>query len=177
MPKPPISEKPALTERERLKMSQEQRDTAPKQSLKKVVKATPADLKSALEALHGKEVIHRDMKPRSIKVTPEGKVKVLDFGIAKAPERDYIRWDSVCAALAEDVLLDETPPGSPDDVDRLRKRIAQITQQHADAKRESDHNLVAEIALRKWQERIPQERQENDNQGKPPNEILPSRKT
>ena len=53
----------------------------------------------AVSAAHEKGVIHRDLKPGNIKITPEGKVKVLDFGLAKSAGDQAASQDSAVTQI------------------------------------------------------------------------------
>jgi Tol biopolymer transport system component/tRNA A-37 threonylcarbamoyl transferase component Bud32 len=68
----------------------------------------------ALEAAHDKGIVHRDLKPANVKIRPDGSVKVLDFGLAKAGEDANFTADSRTVLSIPGMILGTAAYMSPE---------------------------------------------------------------
>ncbi len=75
-------------------------------------------LADALAAAHDKGIVHRDLKPGNVMLTADGRVKVLDFGLAKAnePEASTDNAETI-ARTSEGVVMGTVPYMSPEQVE------------------------------------------------------------
>lgn len=133
--------------------------------------AVGADIAEALAAAHAAGIIHRDLKPGNVMLTPDGRVKILDFGVAKmteagdvltttgqalgtpgytAPEQLLGKADARSDIYSTGALLYELLTGKPPARDGTERGVAALLEPVADVRglNPSVPGEVADIVMR-----------------------------
>jgi hypothetical protein len=117
------------SKQEHLKKQQGKKETAPTQAPVKKLKSVTAQ--KAQEFLQDHVVTSRSDGVKGFEIRSAFETKKVGSSVAGASElSDYERWNNLCAAAAEDVLLDDAPPIDPKEIDRTRKHITQLVELH-----------------------------------------------
>jgi Tol biopolymer transport system component len=77
--------------------------------LKRVIEIAH-QVSEGLAAAHAAGIVHRDLKPDNVMVTPDGQVKIVDFGLAKAPDGEATLTNRIVATQTADGLIVGTVP-------------------------------------------------------------------
>jgi serine/threonine-protein kinase len=100
----------------------------------------------ALEAAHSQGIVHRDLKPANVRITPEGQVKVLDLGLAKAFESEADRSN---VSNSPSPTMTSTAPNRPAATRRTSARMSGPSARRCSrCSRESGHSTARRFPTR-----------------------------
>src|SRR6185295_5844636 len=110
-----------------------------------------AQLAAGLAAAHAKGIVHRDIKPANVIVAPDGRVKIVDFGIAKLPDQSRLTRDGTAVGTAgymapEQVRGDTVDPRT--DVWALGIVLYEMITGRSPFPAETDHDRIRGILTR-----------------------------
>jgi eukaryotic-like serine/threonine-protein kinase len=74
------------------------------------------ELASGLQAAHARQIVHRDLKPANLRVTGDGRLKILDFGIAKLVNAHAVATDSTITSTAASTVAGTLPYMAPEQI-------------------------------------------------------------
>ena len=110
-----------------------------------------AQLAAGLAAAHAKGIVHRDIKPANVIVAPDGRVKIVDFGIAKLPDQSRLTRDGTAVGTAgymapEQIRGDAVDPRT--DVWALGIVLYEMVTGRSPFPAETDHDRIRGILTR-----------------------------